>query len=198
MRSPRFIQLHHADHAVVQAELLQGLTAATAHTSPKFLYDALGSRLFEAITELPEYYPTRTEAAIFASHGARMAVHMPPEATLIDLGAGNCHKAASLFATLKLHGINARTWMLAYLQACAANGGTAPTDLSSFLPWSMDEARLQVMRASVPMSPIEPITPKGAAPPLPPSTPKSQAPPGHIANQTATPGATQPAEVDSP
>jgi uncharacterized SAM-dependent methyltransferase len=33
--------------------------------SPKFFYDALGSRLFDAITELPEYYPTRTEAAIF-------------------------------------------------------------------------------------------------------------------------------------
>jgi L-histidine N-alpha-methyltransferase len=77
MRSPRFIQLHHADHVVVQAELLQGLTAATAHTSPKFLYDALGSRLFEAITELHEYYPTRTEAAIFASHGAQMAAHIP-------------------------------------------------------------------------------------------------------------------------
>ncbi len=101
MRSPRFTQLHHADHAAVRTELLQGLVAPAAHTSPKFLYDALGSRLFEAITELPEYYPTRTEAAIFASHGARMAVHMPPEATLIDLGAGNCHKAASLFATLK-------------------------------------------------------------------------------------------------
>jgi transposase len=103
----------------------------------------------------------------------------------------------SLFATLKLHGINARTWMLAYLQACAANGGTAPTDLSSFLPWSMDEARLQVMRASVPMAPIEPITPKSAAPPLPPSPPESQATPGQTANQTATPGAAQTAEVDS-
>jgi len=103
----------------------------------------------------------------------------------------------SLFATLKLHGINARTWMLAYLEACAGNGGQPPKDLSSFLPWSMDEARLQVMRASVPMAAIEPITPKGAAPPLPPSTPKSQAPPGHTANQTATPGATQTAEVDS-
>lgn len=100
MRSPRFIQLHHADHAVVQAELLQGLTAATAHTSPKFLYDALGSRLFEAITELPEYYPTRTEAAIFVSHGAQMAAHIPGAATLVDLGAGNCNKAASLFGTL--------------------------------------------------------------------------------------------------
>ena len=41
--------------------------------APKFFYDRLGSHLFEAITELPEYYPTRTEAAIFAAHGAAMA-----------------------------------------------------------------------------------------------------------------------------
>jgi len=69
-----------------------------------------------------------------------------------------------LFATLKLYGINARTWMLAYLQACAENGGQAPKDLSSFLPWSMDEARHQIMRASVPMEPIEPSTAQSAAP----------------------------------
>ena len=99
-----------------------------------------------------------------------------------------------LFATLKLYGINARTWMLAYLQACAGNGGQPPKDLSSFLPWSMDETRLQVMRASVPMAPIEPITPKSAAPPLPP---ESQATPGQTAIQTATQAATQIAEVDS-
>ena len=55
-------------------ELEAGLLGdAGAHISPKFLYDALGSKLFEAITELPEYYPTRTEAAIFARHGAEMA-----------------------------------------------------------------------------------------------------------------------------
>lgn len=113
----------------------------------------------------------------------------------------------SLFATLKLYGINARTWMLAYLQACAGNGGQAPKDLSSFLPWSMNEARLQVMRASVPMAPMEPITPNSAAPPSPhpsrarsggPAPPESQVTPGQTANQTATQAATQSAEVDSP
>ena len=101
MHSPSFIQAHHSDHEAVRTELLAGLGAPTAHTSPKFLYDALGSRLFEAITELPEYYPTRTEAAIFASHGGEMATQLPAGATLIDLGAGNCNKAASLFAVLK-------------------------------------------------------------------------------------------------
>ena len=100
MEEPFFIQLYHPDHASVRAELLLGLSHPAAHTSPKYLYDVLGSRLFEAITELPEYYPTRTEAAIFATHGAAMASHVPPGATLIDLGAGNCAKAARLFQRL--------------------------------------------------------------------------------------------------
>lgn len=97
MKTPEFLQIHHDDQAAIREELIQGLSATRAHTSPKFLYDALGSRLFEAITELPEYYPTRTEAAIFKRYGAAMAACVPPHATLIDLGAGNCNKAAALF-----------------------------------------------------------------------------------------------------
>jgi L-histidine N-alpha-methyltransferase len=97
MKKPVFLQIHQSDNAGVRDELLLGLQSPQAHTSPKYLYDALGSRLFEAITELPEYYPTRTEADIFATHGDAMARHVPPGATLVDLGAGNCAKAASLF-----------------------------------------------------------------------------------------------------
>jgi dimethylhistidine N-methyltransferase len=84
----------------VAAELNAGLLAARAAISPKFLYDALGSKLFEAICELPEYYPTRTEAAIVARHGAEIARAIGPGSTLIDLGAGNCAKAAALFPLL--------------------------------------------------------------------------------------------------
>ena len=65
------------------------------------MYDALGSRLFDAITDLPEYYPTRTEAAIFARHGADMARHVPEGAVMIDLGAGSCDKATRLFPVLQ-------------------------------------------------------------------------------------------------
>ena len=82
------------------AEISSGLLARDAWTSPKYLYDALGSKLFEAICALPEYYPTRTEAAIFARHGAEIAHAVGPGSTLIDLGAGNCAKAASLFPLL--------------------------------------------------------------------------------------------------
>ncbi len=68
--------------------------------SPKFLYDALGSRLFDAITELPEYYPTRTERAIFDAQAPAIAALAGRGRTLIDLGAGNCAKAARLFDVL--------------------------------------------------------------------------------------------------
>ena len=86
--------------APVFAELQAGLCAARASIFPKFFYDALGSRLFEAICELPEYYPTRTEAAVFARHGLEIARAIGPGCTLIDLGAGNCAKAAALFPLL--------------------------------------------------------------------------------------------------
>jgi len=87
--------------AAVIAEISAGLLAPAAHTSPKFLYDCLGSKLFEAICELPEYYPTRTEAAIFDTHGAAMAQDIGTGTSIIDLGAGNCAKAARLFPLLQ-------------------------------------------------------------------------------------------------
>ena len=58
--------------------------------------------MFSAITELPEYYPTRTEAAIFARNVGQMAEALGPVSTLVDLGAGNCEKAASLFASFRV------------------------------------------------------------------------------------------------
>jgi len=96
--TPQLLQIHHADPAAIRAALLAGLNAPTATIAPKYLYDALGARLFAAITELPEYYPTRTEAAIFTAHAAEMARQLPAFDTLVDLGAGNCEKAARLFA----------------------------------------------------------------------------------------------------
>ena len=95
-----FIQRQHDDAGAIRAELSAGLMAPQAHISPKYLYDALGSKLFEAICELPEYYPTRTEAAIFDAHLPEIAQSIGVGATLIDLGAGNCAKAARLFPTL--------------------------------------------------------------------------------------------------
>ncbi|MCW5668199.1 MAG: L-histidine N(alpha)-methyltransferase [Hydrogenophaga sp.] len=100
-QAPQFVQLHHPRPGATHPELIAGLLATPARIAPKFFYDALGSRLFDAITELPEYYPTRTEAAVFAEHGADMARHVPQGAVLVDLGAGSCAKAARLFPVLQ-------------------------------------------------------------------------------------------------
>jgi len=100
-KAPRFIQTHIADSASERAEAISALLATPPSAAPKHFYDALGSRLFDAITELPEYYPTRTEASIFETHGAEMARHIGTGATLIDLGAGNCAKAVRLFPLLE-------------------------------------------------------------------------------------------------
>jgi L-histidine Nalpha-methyltransferase len=98
---PEFIQRYIANEVAVRAELQQGLLASHATTSPKYLYDALGSRLFEAITELIEYYPTRIESSIFDQFLPEMAKTVGLGHTLIDLGAGNCAKAARMFAALQ-------------------------------------------------------------------------------------------------
>lgn len=82
------------------AEVVAGLDQDHATISPKFFYDELGSHLFEAICELDEYYPTRTEADIFRRHAAAIAHAAGAGTTLIDLGAGNCAKAAGLFPML--------------------------------------------------------------------------------------------------
>ena len=82
------------------AELRAGLQAEPAAIAPKYFYDALGSRLFEAICELPEYTLPRDEAAIFARRTGEIAREVGPGVTLIDLGAGNCEKAERLFETL--------------------------------------------------------------------------------------------------
>lgn len=101
LRQPRFVQLYREDPVVVRQELATGLLGTPARVAPKYFYDPLGSRLFDAITELPEYYPTRTEAALLAAHGASIARELPRGATLVDLGAGNCEKAARLFGLLQ-------------------------------------------------------------------------------------------------
>jgi dimethylhistidine N-methyltransferase len=101
MISPaHFIQLYQHNAAAVAQELLQGLSVPQAYTSPKYLYDALGSRLFEAITELPEYDLTRTEAQLMQLHSASMAAQLPRGACWIDLGAGNCEKAGRLLGPM--------------------------------------------------------------------------------------------------
>lgn len=96
-----FIQIYRKNTDAIREELSAGLLSPQPYTSPKYLYDALGSKLFSAICELPEYYPTRTEASIFSEHHNDIARSTGRGSTLIDLGAGNCEKAARLFGALQ-------------------------------------------------------------------------------------------------
>ena len=83
-------------------EALTGLTATPKTLSPWLFYDERGSQLFEAITELPEYYLTRTERAIFAEHAPSLPQHLIAAVTVAELGAGSASKTGVLlreFAT---------------------------------------------------------------------------------------------------
>ena len=79
-----------------QQEIIDGLSQPSASISPKYFYDRRGSELFEAITQLPEYYPTRTELAVMQANSAAIAQSIGPERILIELGAGSCAKARAL------------------------------------------------------------------------------------------------------
>ena len=82
-------------------EVLAGLQSSPPFISPKFFYDELGSKLFEAITLLDEYYPTRVEKSIMQLYAQDIANVVHGCDVLIDLGAGNCAKASELFDTIK-------------------------------------------------------------------------------------------------
>ncbi len=77
-------------------EIIEGLTQSASTISPKYFYDTKGSALFERITHLAEYYPTRIEQEIMATHAAAIAANIGTGCTLIELGAGNCQKARVL------------------------------------------------------------------------------------------------------
>ncbi len=96
-----FIQVNHIGDDQLRIELSAGLMAASANVSPKYFYDTLGSKLFAAICELPEYYPTRTESTIFSGYVNEIAASVGKGSTLIDLGAGDCTKAEKLFPLLQ-------------------------------------------------------------------------------------------------
>ena len=85
-----------------------------------------GSALFEQITELPEYYPTRTELSILERHAAEMAKLIPADAALIEFGSGSTRKARML------------------LNAAPAIGAYVPVDISS-------EMLLKAARMRVPV-----------------------------------------------
>lgn len=83
-----------------RAELLAGLSAPRKAIPCRFLYDARGSALFEAICEQPEYYPTRTEISILQAQAGTIAERVGPDAQLIELGSGASRKVRLLLDAL--------------------------------------------------------------------------------------------------
>src|SRR5271170_8106212 len=78
------------------ADVIAGLSAKPKYLPPKYFYDLAGSALFERITHLPEYYPTRCEIALLRQHAPAIASLFPPNCALIEFGAGSSRKARIL------------------------------------------------------------------------------------------------------
>jgi dimethylhistidine N-methyltransferase len=74
-------------------DVVEGLTATPKRIPAKYFYDAAGSQLFQQITALPEYYPTRTELQILTTRRHQLAALLPPDAALVEFGSGSTEKA---------------------------------------------------------------------------------------------------------
>jgi dimethylhistidine N-methyltransferase len=81
-----------------EADILAGLSATPKRVPAKYFYDGAGSQLFELITELPEYYPTRSEMRILRDHAADIASLIAPGSALVEFGSGSSRKARILLA----------------------------------------------------------------------------------------------------
>ena len=92
---------YHPDAEDLLGEVLHGLACQPKRLPPKFFYDQRGSQLFDAITRLPEYYPTRTEIGILREQGEAIAAHLGHDSVLIELGSGSPLKIRVLLDSLR-------------------------------------------------------------------------------------------------
>lgn len=130
------------------ADLHAALSRCPKSISPKYFYDEVGSRLFEQICELPEYYPTRTELALLQDHAAEMAAGMGPQVQLVEYGAGSLRKVR---------------WLLDALPRVGT--GFVPVDISG--PHLL--AACEALRADYPGLAMHPVVADFSQPhPLPP------------------------------
>jgi dimethylhistidine N-methyltransferase len=117
-------------------DVLAGLARPQKSVPPKYFYDAEGSRLFEAITELAEYYPTRTEVALLRRTAKQVAALIPAGAALVEFGSGASTKTRIL------------------LDAAPQVGVYVPIDISQS---ALDEAAASIRR-DYPKLPVAPLT----------------------------------------
>lgn len=101
MQLPNF-EFHDLKPAVAdfRREVIAGLKASPRRIAPKFFYDAAGSKLFDQITQLEAYYPTRTEIALLKAHGQAMGDLVGRGSALIELGSGSDLKIRTVLDAL--------------------------------------------------------------------------------------------------
>src|SRR6185369_11900339 len=93
--------LERARRSEFASALIEGLSRPQKRTPAKFFYDAAGSALFEKITGLPEYYPTRTELSILRDNAAEIATFIRDNAQLVEFGAGALRKVRILLDAME-------------------------------------------------------------------------------------------------
>src|ERR1700688_4621154 len=121
--------------AAFAGDVIGDLSQHPKRLSPKYFYDAAGSELFEQITLLPEYYPTRTELSILRDRGSAISATLPKGAALVEFGAGATTKVRLL------------------LNECSF-GAYVPVDISGdFL-----KAQADALRADFPGLDVLPVT----------------------------------------
>src|ERR1700742_231659 len=121
--------------SVFARDVIEDLSQHPKRLSPKYFYDATGSELFEQITVLPEYYPTRTELSILRHHSRAISAIVPEGAALVEFGAGATTKIRLLLGECRL-------------------GAYVPVDISGdFL-----NAQAKVLRADYPGLAVHPVT----------------------------------------
>ncbi|HUQ39671.1 MAG TPA: L-histidine N(alpha)-methyltransferase [Acidimicrobiales bacterium] len=111
--------------AALRADVTDGLTATPKELPPKYFYDDRGSRLFDEITRLPEYYPTRCEREILLARAGEIAARTGAD-TLVELGSGTSDKTRTLLDAL-------------------AEAGT----LTRFVPFDVSEQTLRDAAATI-------------------------------------------------
>jgi len=126
-------------------DVRDGLQAIPRTLPPKYFYDHVGSELFEQITRLPEYYPTRTEAAILAEHAVGLVDEIAPW-EIIELGSGSSTKTAMLLDALELVGGRRYVPLDVSRTALAA----ATRTLASTHPWLWVEPHIGDFHDDVP------------------------------------------------
>ena len=113
------------------ADLRAGFAQRPRRLPPKYFYDERGSRLFEAICATPEYYPTRTEAALLSAHAPAIVAAARPQHVL-ELGAGSARKTQRLLAACAAAGSAPQYWPF---DVCEEMLRTAAAELAARFPW---------------------------------------------------------------